>query len=103
MSLAAPVGLVRAHEPVLTSAAPSHEAQVVEPGHLVLHHGRGVPQLGRVVLVVAGHHGDQGPVGDVTKGHDLHRARGEGVGKKIYKRVALGQAAAASTQLRAKT
>lgn len=30
----------------LTSSAPSHKAQVVEAGHLVLHHGRSVPQLG---------------------------------------------------------
>lgn len=79
-----PVGLLRAQyaqESVLTSAAPSDEAQVVEPGHLVLHHGRGVPQLGRVVFVIAGHNGDQSPVGDVPKGHDLHHIRGNGVAK----------------------
>lgn len=56
---------------LLTSSTPAHEAQVVEAGHLVLHHGRGVPQLGRVVLVVSGHHRDQGPVGHITKSHDL--------------------------------
>lgn len=55
-----------------TSSTPAHEAQVVEAGHLVLHHGRGVPQLGRVVLVVSGHHRDQSAVGHVTKSHDLH-------------------------------
>lgn len=57
---------------LLTSSTPAYEAQVVKAGHLVLHHRRGVPQLGRVVLVVSGHHRDQSPVGHVTKSHDLH-------------------------------
>lgn len=61
----------------LTSSAPAHEAQVVEAGHLVLHHGRRVPQLGRVVLVVPGHHRDQGPVGHVPESHHLHHTRWE--------------------------
>lgn len=59
----------------LTSSAPAHEAEVVEAGHLVLHHRGGVPQLGRVVLVVPGHHGDQGPVRNVAEGHDLRGGR----------------------------
>lgn len=55
----------------LTSPAAAHEAEVVEARHLVLHHARGVPQLGRVVLVVARHHRDHRPVGYVPQGHHL--------------------------------
>jgi len=55
----------------LTSSAASDEAEVVEFGHLVLHDGRAVPQLGAVVLVVAGADGDQGAVEDVAEGHHL--------------------------------
>lgn len=56
---------------VFTSSAPPNEAQVVEAGHLVLHHGGSVPQLGRVVLVVPGHDGDQSTIRDITEGHNL--------------------------------
>lgn len=65
---------------VFTSSTPAHEAQVVEAGHLVLHHGRGVPQLGRVVLVVPGHHRHQGPVGHIPKSHHLQGGVGVGGG-----------------------
>lgn len=58
----------------LTSSAAAHEAEVVEAGHLVLHHARGVAQLGRVVLVVARHHRHHRPVGYVSQGDHLSEA-----------------------------
>lgn len=59
----------------LSPSTPAHEAQVVEAGHLVFHHGGGIPQLGRVVLVVSGHHGDQGPIRNITESDDLKSYR----------------------------
>lgn len=60
----------------LTSPAAAHEAEVVEARHLVLHHARGVPQFGRVVLVVARHHRHHRPVGYVTQGNHLSESQG---------------------------
>jgi hypothetical protein len=50
----------------LTSTRAAHESEVVKLSDLVLHDGGAVPQLGAVVLVVAGPEGDQGPILDVT-------------------------------------
>ena len=55
----------------LTSAAAANEAKVVEARYLVLHHTRGVPQLGGVVLVVARHDGHNSPIGYVSQGNHL--------------------------------
>ena len=56
---------------VPTSPAAANKAQVVEARHPGLGGGRGVPQLGRVVLVVPRHHRHQGAVGDVAQGNHL--------------------------------
>lgn len=55
----------------LTSATAAHKAKVVETRYLVLHHTRGVPQLGGVVLVVARHHRDNGPIRYVSQSNHL--------------------------------
>jgi hypothetical protein len=62
----------------LTSTRAAHESEVVKLGDLVLHDGGAVPQLGAVVLVVAGPEGDQGPILDVTQGYDL-KGHGQGL------------------------
>lgn len=54
-----------------TSAAPAHEAQVVESRHLVLHDGRRVSQLRGIILIISRHHRDQSPVRNVTQSHHL--------------------------------
>jgi len=71
-----PRGLQNSRE-TLTSAAPADEPQVVELGHLVLHHRRAVAQLRTVVLIVARPHGDHRSVHDVAQRDDLegHRQR----------------------------
>ena len=57
----------------VTSSAAADEAQVVESGHPVLDGGRGVAELGRVVLVVSCHHRHQRAIGDVAQSHHLAR------------------------------
>lgn len=57
----------------LSSAAPAHEAQVVEARHLVLHDGRRVSQLRGIILIISRHHSDQSPVRNITKSHHLKR------------------------------
>lgn len=61
----------------LTSAAPPDESEVIELGHLVLHHRRAVAQLRTVVLIVARPHGDHRSVHNVAQRDDLegHRQR----------------------------
>ena len=59
----------------LTSSGSADESEVVELGHLVLHDGRAVPQLGAVVLVVAGAERDDGAVVDVAQRDHLERHR----------------------------
>ena len=59
----------------LTSARSADESEVVEFGDLILHLRRAVPQLGAVVLVVAGPQGDVGAVGDVAQGYDFEGHR----------------------------
>lgn len=59
----------------LASAAAANEAKVVEARYLVLHHTRGVPQLGGVVLVVARHDGHNSPIGYVSQGNHLEGDR----------------------------
>lgn len=66
-------------EVTLTSPAAAHEAEVVEARHLVLHHTRGVPQLSRVVLVVACHHRDHRPVGYVPQSDHLSEPQTAGI------------------------
>lgn len=56
---------------LLTSSAAADETQVVETGHLVLDGGRGVSELGRIILIVAGHYSDQSAVRDVAEGNHL--------------------------------
>lgn len=56
---------------LLTSSAAADETQVVETGHLVLDGGRGVSELGRIILIVAGHHSDKCAVRDVAEGNHL--------------------------------
>lgn len=58
-----------------TSSAPADEPQIVELSHLILHHRRGVPQLGTVVLVVSRPHSHHGPIPDVPKRDHLERHR----------------------------
>lgn len=41
----------------LTSSTAAHESQVVESGDLVFDSGRGVAELGRVILIIPRHHG----------------------------------------------
>lgn len=55
----------------LTSAAAPHEAQVIEACHLVLHHTRGVAQLGWIILVVARHDRDHCAVRYVSQSNHL--------------------------------
>lgn len=55
----------------LTSSAAADETQVVETGHLVLDGSRGVSELGRIILIVTGHHSDQCAVRDVAEGNHL--------------------------------
>jgi len=61
----------------LTSAAASDEPKVVELGHLVLHDGRAVPQLGAVIFIVARLDGDHCAVHHVAQRDHLegHRQR----------------------------
>lgn len=54
-----------------TSAAPAHEAQVVEARHLVLHDGRRVSQLRGIILIISRHHSDQSAVRNITQSHHL--------------------------------
>lgn len=60
---------------ILTSAAAAHESQIVELGHLVLHEGGAVPQLGAIVLVVSGAYGDDRAVRHLTQRDHLERDR----------------------------
>ena len=57
----------------LTSARPPDEPEIVELGHLVLHDGRAVPQLGAVVLIVARSQGHYRPVRHVAQRDHLER------------------------------
>ena len=57
----------------LTSSRPADEPEIVELGHLVLHDGRAVPQLGAVVLVVARSQCDYRPVRHVAQRDHLER------------------------------
>lgn len=59
----------------LTPAAASDKSQIVELGHLVLHDGCAVAQLGAVVLIVASANRDHGAVHDVAQGDDLEGHR----------------------------
>lgn len=61
----------------LTSPTAAHEAEVVEPGHLVLHDSRGIAQLSRVVLIVACHHSHYRSIWHVPQRYHL-RAWGQG-------------------------
>lgn len=62
----------------LTSAAAPHEAQVVEARHLVLHHTRGVTQLGWIILVVARHDCDHCAVRYVSQSDHLGEKDSQG-------------------------
>ena len=64
------------HVETLPSPTPPDYPQIVELGHVVLHHGRVVPQLPTEVLVVAGPEGHHGTVGDLAEGDNLE-GRGE--------------------------
>lgn len=55
----------------LTSSTPAHESQIVELGHLVLHHRRTVAQLGAIVLIISRPHRHHRSVHDVAQGHHL--------------------------------
>lgn len=59
----------------LSSAAASNESQIVEFGHLVLHHGLVVAHLPAVVLIVAGLDCDDGAVLNVVQGDHFEGAR----------------------------
>ena len=59
----------------LTSPASPDEPQIVELGHLVLHEGGRVPQLGAAILVVARANGDQRAVPDLAESDHLERDR----------------------------
>jgi len=63
--------------PELTSSTATHEAQIVELGHVVLHLGGEVAQLRAAVLVVSRPDGDVGAVAHFRQGDDLegHRQR----------------------------
>ena len=75
------LGRGRADEDVqvetLPPPAPPDKPEIVELGHVVLHHGRVVPQLPTEVLVVAGPEGDHGAVANLAEGDHLegHRQR----------------------------
>ena len=60
---------------ILTPSAPADEPEVVELGHLILHEGRRVPELGAAVLVVTRAHGHHRAVADLAEGHHLERHR----------------------------
>ena len=56
------------HVETLPSPTSSDYPQIVELGHVVLHHGRVVPQLPTEVLVVAGPEADDCSVLHITEG-----------------------------------
>ena len=62
----------------LPSPAATNKPQIVELGHVVLHHGRVVPQFPTEVLVVPRPEGDHGAVVDLAEGDHLE-GRGEGL------------------------
>lgn len=62
---------------LLTSSAPTHEAKVVEPGHLVLHDCGSIPQLGRVILIIARHHCHHRSIRYIPQGHHLRKPAGK--------------------------
>lgn len=70
---------------ILTSAAPPHEPEVVEFGDLILHDGSAVPQLGAVVLVVAGADSDDRAVDDVVQSDDFEGGRQTFVGAPVLR------------------
>lgn len=58
---------------LLTSPAAAHEAEVVEPGHLVLHDSGSVAQLGGVILVIARHHRHHRSIRNIPQCHHLRK------------------------------
>lgn len=57
----------------LTAPAPADEPQVVELGHLVLHHRRAVPELRTAILIIPGTHCHQRPIAYITECHHFKR------------------------------
>lgn len=55
----------------ITSPAAAYETQVVESGHLVLDGGRGITELGWVVLIISRHYRHKGAIRHVTQGNHL--------------------------------
>lgn len=61
---------------LLTSSTATHETEIVEPSHLVLHDGGGVSQLCRIVLIVAGHDSHHCSIRHVPQCHHLKAGAG---------------------------
>lgn len=61
----------------LTSSAASHETQIIELGHVVLHLGGEVAQLRAAILIVSRPDGDIGAIAHFRQSDDLegHRQR----------------------------
>lgn len=73
----------------LAASTAADEAQIVELGHLVLHHGLVVAHLPAVVLIVAGLDCDYGSVLDIVQGDHF-----EGAGKALVAAPVVGQGGA---------